>query len=89
MISFERSEKEIKEKKEQLLACSSHSFSPFRPIATAKLFSVLQPKTHNLERTKGKIAFYSYICLCFMTADCQIHFTRATDFFRINYYKAS
>ena len=88
MISFERSEKEIKEKKEQLLACSSHLSSPFRPIATAKPFTVSQPKPHNLERTKGKITFYSYICSCFMTSDCQIHFTRATDFFIINYYKA-
>ena len=91
MISFERSEKEIKEKKEQLLACSSHSFSHIlsRPIATAKLFTVSQPKPHKFKRTKGKIKFCSHICSCFMTADCQIHFTRATDFFRINYYKAS
>ena len=89
MISFERSEKEIKEKKEQAFR-PPHSHFPFsRPIATAKSFTVPQPQLHNLKRTKGKNAFYSYICLCFMTSDCQIHFTRATDFFRINYYKAS
>ena len=84
MISFERSEKEIKEKKEQTFRhLTPVLFS--RPTATAKP----QPKPHNLKRTKGKIAFYSHICSCFMTADCQIHFTHATDFFRINYYKAS
>ena len=83
MISFERSEKEIKEKKEQAFRPRSHFtlvlFSPSRPIATAKQ----QPKPHNLKRTQGKIAFYSHICSCFMFADCQIHFTHATDFFKI------
>ena len=89
MISFERSEKEIKEKKEQPFACSSHPFSHSRPTATAKPLTVPQSKPHKFKRTKGKIKFYSHICSCFMTADCQMHFTRATDFFRINYYKAS
>ena len=89
MISFERSEKEIKEKKEQAFRHLTPVSPISRPIATAKSFTVSQPKTHNLERTKGKIEFYSYTCSCFMTSNWQIHFTRATDFFRINYYKAS
>ena len=93
MISFERSEKEIKEKKEQTFRHTSPvlvlPFFPFRPIATAKPFSVSQLKPHKFKRTKGKIKFYSHICSCFISADCQIHFTHATDFFRINYYKAS
>ena len=83
MISFERSEKEIKEKKERAFRPRFPIFPPSLPTATAKPFTVSQPKPHNLERTKGKIAFYSHICSCFMTADCQIHFTRATDFFKI------
>ena len=89
MISFERSEKEIKEKKEQLLPRSSSRSLISLPIATAKTLTVPQSKLHKFKCTKGKIKFYSHICSCFMTADCQIHFTRATDFFRINYYKAS
>ena len=69
MISFERSEKEIKEKKEQLLACSSHSFSPIRPIATAKPFTVPQSKPHKFKRTKGKISFIRTLVrvLCLLT----------------------
>ena len=87
MISFERSEKEIKEKKEQT---SRLSLTPvLTPISLSIATAKPQPKPHKFKRTKGKIAFYSYICSCFMTSDCQIHFTRATDFFRINYYKAS
>ena len=93
MISFERSEKEIKEKKEQLLPFHPRSrfpiFPPSLPIATAKPFTIPQLQLHNLKYTKGKIVFCSYICSCFITANCQMHFTRATDFFRINYYKAS
>ena len=78
MISFERSEKEIKEKKEQTFR---PRFSPSFPTATAKPLTVSQPQLHKFKRTKGKIKFYSHICSCFMTSDCQIHFTRATDFF--------
>ena len=89
MISFERSEKEIKEKKEQIFRHLTLIFPPSLPIATAKPLTVPQPKPHKFKRTKGKIKFYSHICSCFMTSSCQIHFTRATDFFRINYYKAS
>ena len=94
MISFERSEKEIKEKKEQLLRPCSHltlvfPFSLLSPDSDSKTIYSFATKPHKCERTKGKNAFYSYICSCFMTSDCQIHFTRATDFFRINYYKAS
>ena len=88
MISFERSEKEIKEKKEQTFRHFT-LVSTFLPTATAKPFTVSQLKPHKFKRTKGKIAFCSHICSCFMSADCQIHFTHATDFFRINYYKAS
>ena len=57
MISFERSEKEIKEKKEQPLACSSHPFSPFQPIAPAKPFIVSQPNRTNVNAQKGKLSF--------------------------------
>ena len=91
MISFERSEKEIKEKKEQAFHPRPRFpiFPPSRPIATAKPFTIPQPKLNNLKCTKGKIEFCLYICSCFMTSDCQIHFTRATDFFRIKYYNWS
>ena len=75
MISFERSEKEIKEKKEP-----TSPISLSRPTATAKPFSVSQLE---FQRIKGKIKFCSQICSCFVSADCQIHFTRATDFFKI------
>ena len=83
MISFERSEKEIKEKKEQAFRPRSPILPHSLPTTTAKSFTVPQPKPHKFKRTKGKIAFCSHICSCFMTSDCQIHFTRATDFFRI------
>lgn len=52
MISFERSEKEIKEKKELPI-----SRSP-RPTAIAKLFFVLQSEIlHKFQCTKGKLSF--------------------------------
>ena len=82
MISFERSEKEIKEKKEQIF----RQRSPF-PTATAKPFFCFAIRiSHKFQRTKGKIKFCSHTCSCFTTADCQIHFTHTTDFFRINQY---
>ena len=85
-----RSEVRYNDKRKSNFSPVPHIHSSIsRPIATAKSFTVPQSQLHNLERTKGKIEFCSYICSCFMTADCQIHFTRATDFFRINYYKAS
>ena len=83
MISFERSEKEIKGKKEQAFRHLTPILPHSLPTATAKSFTVSQSKPHNLKCTKGKIAFYSHICSCFMTSDCQIHFTHATDFFKI------
>ena len=53
MISFERSEKEIKEKKEQIF----RQRSPF-PIATAKPFSVSQLEFRiNSNAQKGKLNF--------------------------------
>ena len=83
MISFERSEKEIKEKKEQAFRHLTPILPHSLPTATAKSFTVPQPKPHKFKRTKGKIEFCSYTCSCFMSADCQMHFTCATDFFRI------
>ena len=69
MISFERSEKEIKEKKEQ----DFRPRSP-RPIAIAKSFSVPQLEFHNnnciiLNAQKGKIKFVrtSVRVLCLLT----------------------
>ena len=72
MISFERSEKEIKEKKEQLLACSSRSFSPFRPTATAKPFTVSHINCINSNAQKGKLSFVrtSVRVLCLLTIRC-------------------
>ena len=53
MISFERSEKEIKEKKEQIF----RQRSPF-PTATAKPFSVSQLEFRiNSNAQKGKLSF--------------------------------
>ena len=53
MISFERSEKEIKEKKEP----TSH-VSPTRPTATAKPFSIPQSEFRiNSNVQKGKLSF--------------------------------
>ena len=57
MISFERSEKEIKEKKEQLLACSSSHFLISRPTATAKSFTVSHVNRIILNAQKGKLRF--------------------------------
>ena len=92
MISFERSEKEIKEKKEP----HSHPtlvftlpFSHLSPDSDSKTIYSSTHQLHKFQRTKGKIKFCSHICSCFMTSDCQIHFTRATDFFSTMYYQLS
>ena len=83
MISFERSEKEIKEKKEPRLPSISPFFPPFPTDSDSKTINSFTRQLYNLKRTKGKNEFCSHICSCFMSADCQIHFTHATDFFRI------
>ena len=77
MISFERSEKEIKEKKEPPPPIPS----PSTDSDSKTIFCSTIRIPHNLERIKGEIEFCSHICSCFVSADCQIHFTRATDFF--------
>lgn len=86
MISFERSEKEIKEKKEPSFP-SSHSFPfshlPFSTDSDSKTINSSTRQLYKFQCTKRKNEFYSYICSCFMSSDCQIHFTRATDFFKI------
>ena len=58
MISFERSEKEIKEKKEQLLPFPHPlPFSPFLSTATAKSFIVSHNNRINSNAQKGRLRF--------------------------------
>ena len=58
MISFERSEKEIKEKKEQTFRPRSPIFSTFsRPTATAKSFTVSHINRIILNAQKEKLSF--------------------------------
>ena len=85
MISFERSEKEIKEKKEQAFPIT---FTP-TDSDSKTIFCFTIRILHKFQRTKGKIEFCSYICSCFVSADCQMHFTHATDFFCTTYYQLS
>ena len=69
MISFERSEKEIKEKKEQPFA-RSHSRSPFSlPTATAKSFTIPYINCIILNAQKGKLRFIRTFVrvLCLLT----------------------
>ena len=84
-----RSEVRYNDKRKSNLPPVPHTRFLLSPDSDSKIIYSFTHQTHNLERTKGKIKFCSHICSCFMTSDCQIHFTRATDFFRINYYKAS
>ena len=86
MISFERSEKEIKERKSHAPHPTFSSTDSDSKTIFCFATEIPQQQLHNLERAKGKIKFCSHICSCFVTADCQIHFTHATDFFRINRY---
>ena len=69
MISFERSEKEIKEKKEQLLACSSSRSPISLPIATAKPLTVPHNNRIILNAQKEKLCFVRTFVrvLCLLT----------------------
>lgn len=69
---------EIQRQKERAKSSESRQASSF-------LFC----KLHKFKRTTGKIKFCSHICSCFVTADYQIHFTHATDFFCTKSYKRS
>ena len=57
MISFERSEKEIKEKKEQAFRHLTPILPHSLPIATAKLFTVSRNNRINSNSQKGKLSF--------------------------------
>ena len=84
-----RSEVRYNDKRKSNLPPVLHTRFLLSPDSDSKIIYSFTQQTHNLERTKGKIKFCSYACSCFMSADCQMHFTRATDFFRINKYTRS
>ena len=72
MISFERSEKEIKEKKEQLLACSSSRFPLSDRQRQQNYFLFHNQKHIILNAQKGKLNFVrtSVRVLCLLTVRC-------------------